>query len=88
MARAVCRVRESGQKSEMMLPYAVVFGKILVYSELKLILRSPPQFVVVGETCLCRFHPSGWLRASALTCRSISLVGVKWSCLRINKQAF
>ena len=33
-------------------------------------------------------HPSGWLRASALTCRLISLVGVKWSCLRINKHAF
>ena len=30
---------------------------------------------------------SGWLRASALTCRLISLVGVQWSCLRI-KQAF
>ena len=36
----------------------------------------------------CNFHPSGWLRASALTCRLISLVGVKWSCLRIDKQAF
>jgi len=35
-----------------------------------------------------RFHPSGWLRAGVLTCRLISLVGVKWSCLRINKQAF
>ena len=41
-----------------------------------------------GETCPCNCHPSGWLRASALTCRLISLVGVKWSCLRINKQAF
>ena len=30
---------------------------------------------------------SGWLRTSALTCRLISLVGVTWSCLRINKQA-
>jgi len=38
-----------------------------------------------GETSPCNFHPSGWLRASALTCRLISLVGVKWSCLRINK---
>ena len=47
----------------------------------------PPWFVVVGETCPCNFHPSGLLRASALTCRSISLVGVKWSCLRINEQA-
>ena len=37
---------------------------------------------------LCNFHPSGWLRASALTCRLISLVGVKWSCLRIDKRAF
>ena len=36
----------------------------------------------------CNFHPSGWLRASALTRRLVSLVGVKWSCLRINKQAF
>jgi len=27
-------------------------------------------------------------QASALTYRLISLVGVKWSCLRINKQAF
>ena len=49
---------------------------------------NPSTFVAVGATCLCRFHPSGWLRASALTCRLISLVGVKWSCLRINKQAF
>jgi hypothetical protein len=30
----------------------------------------------------------GWLRASALTCRLISLVGVKWSCLPIYKPAF
>jgi len=44
-------------------------------------------FVVVGETCPCNFHPSGWLRASARTCRLISLVGVKWPCLRINKPA-
>ena len=36
----------------------------------------------------CNFHPLGWLWASALTCRLISLVGVKWSCLRIDKQAF
>jgi len=43
--------------------------------------------VVVGETFPCNLHPSGWGRASALTCRLISLVGVKWSCLRINKQA-
>ena len=34
------------------------------------------------------FYPSGWLRASALPCRLISLVGVKRSCLRIDKQAF
>ena len=33
------------------------------------------------------FHPSGWLRASDLTCCLISLVGVQWSSLRINKQA-
>ena len=39
----------------------------------------------MGETCLYEFHPSGWLRASALTCRSISLDGMKWSCLRINE---
>ena len=39
----------------------------------------------MGETCLYEFHPSGWLRASALTCRSIPLDGVKWSCLRINE---
>ena len=43
--------------------------------------------VVAGETCPCNFHPSGWLRARALTCRLISLVGMKWSCLRINKVA-
>ena len=43
---------------------------------------------VAGETCPCNFHPSGWFRASALTCRLISLVGVKWSCLQIDKQAF
>ena len=42
----------------------------------------------MGETCPCSFHSSGWLWASVLTCRFISLVGVKWSCLRINKQAF
>jgi hypothetical protein len=39
----------------------------------------------------CNFHPrgpSGWQLASALTCRLISLVGVKWSCLRLNKKAF
>ena len=30
----------------------------------------------------------GLLRASARTCRLISLVGVKLSCLRIDKQAF
>ena len=36
------------------------------------------SFVVVGETCSCKFPPSGWLRASALTCRLISLIGVKW----------
>ena len=41
-----------------------------------------------------KIHPtltptsSGWLRAGALTCRLISLVGVKWSCLRINERAF
>jgi len=29
-----------------------------------------------GETCSCNFHPSGWLRASALTCRLICLVVV------------
>ena len=29
-----------------------------------------------------------WLQASVLTCCLISLVGVKWSCLRIIKQAF
>ena len=39
----------------------------------------------------CRFtgqyRPSGWLRAvRAQTSRRISLAGVKWSCLRINKQ--
>ena len=39
----------------------------------------------MGETCLYEFHPSGWLRASALTCRSIPLDGVRWSCLRINE---
>ena len=44
--------------------------------------------MVASETCPCNFHPLGWLRASALTCRLISLVSVKWSCLRINKQAF
>ena len=32
-------------------------------------------------------HPSGWSQVSALTCRLISFVGVKWSCLRIKKQA-
>jgi len=31
--------------------------------------------------------PNWWLWASALTCSLISLVGVKWSWLRINKQA-
>jgi len=36
----------------------------------------------------CNFHPSGWLRASALTCRLISLVGVTWSYFRIDQQAF
>ena len=41
----------------------------------------------MGETCPCNFHPSGWLQAGALTFRLISLVAVKWSCLRINKQA-
>ena len=45
-------------------------------------LRAPPSQPSPD------FHPSGWLRASALTCRLIPLVGVKWSCLRINKQAF
>ena len=30
----------------------------------------------------------GWLRASAPTRCLISLVSVKWSCWRINKQAF
>ena len=44
--------------------------------------------LVVGEMCPCNFHPSGWLRASAFTCRLIFLVGVKKVCLRINKQAF
>ena len=48
----------------------------------------PRYFVVVGETCPCICHPSGWLRTSALTCRWISLVGVKWSCLLIDKQSF
>jgi len=43
---------------------------------------------VAGETWPCNFHPSGWLRARALTCRRISLVGVKWSRLRTNRQAF
>jgi hypothetical protein len=38
--------------------------------------------------CPCNFHPPGWLRVSALSCRLISLVGVKWSCLRFDKQAF
>ena len=33
-----------------------------------------------------RCHPSGWLQASALTYCLISLVGVKWSCLRIDKK--
>ena len=33
-------------------------------------------------------HPSEWLRVSALTCRLISLVGVIWSILPINKHAF
>ena len=46
--------------------------------------RVPPS----GERCPCNFHPSEWLRASVLTCRLISLVGVKWTCLRIDKQAF
>ena len=50
-------------------------------------IQDTHRLVVVGETCLCGFHPLGWLRASALTFRLISLVGVKWSCLRINKQA-
>ena len=40
----------------------------------------------MGETCPCNFHHSGWLRASALTFPLIFLVGVKWSCLRIDKQ--
>ena len=35
-----------------------------------------------------QYRLSGRLRASALTCRLISLVGVKWSCLRMNKPAF
>ena len=30
-----------------------------------------------------RRDPSGWLRASVLTCRLISLVGVQWSCVLI-----
>ena len=47
----------------------------------------PQRMMVQGESCLCNFHPSGWLWASALPCRLISLVGVKWSCLRINEQA-
>jgi hypothetical protein len=41
-----------------------------------------------GETCPCNFHPSGWSRASALARCLISLVGVKWSCLRIDEHAF
>ena len=49
-----------------------------------LILRGMRE---VGETCPCNFHPLGWLRASALPSRLISLVGVKWSCSRINTQA-
>ena len=40
-----------------------------------------------GETCPSNCHPSGWLRASAFTCRLISLVGVKRLCLQIGKQA-
>ena len=45
-------------------------------------------FTDLSRSCPCNFHPSGWLRSSALTCRLISLVGVKWSCLQINKPAF
>ena len=40
---------------------------------------------LVGETCSYDFHPSGWLWASARTCCSILLDGMKWSCLRINE---
>ena len=36
---------------------------------------------------MCTCHPLGWLRAGALTCCPISLVGVRWSYLRIDKQA-
>ena len=43
--------------------------------------------IVAGESYPCYFHPSGWLRASALTCPQISLVGVKWSCFRINQRS-
>ena len=32
--------------------------------------------------------PSGWLRASATACRLMSLVGLKWSCLRMNEPDF
>jgi len=49
--------------------------------------------VVQAQHCFVKgFAPPrscrSWLRASALTCRLISLVVVKWSCLRINQTAF
>ena len=44
-------------------------------------LMGRPQ----GDSCSYDFHPSGWLWASARTCCSISLDGMKWSCLRINE---
>ena len=49
--------------------------------------RSIPNPPAPQTVVWCGLNPPP-LPARALTCRLISLVGVKWSCLRINIQAF
>ena len=61
----------------------------ICYLQGKTCYLSPEMALTITPTIApCGLNLSGWLWASALTCRLISLVGVKWSCLRrINKQA-